>query len=224
MVRTSHKLVVIGALAVMTLGMTGTVLARDGIEAERSSMSPTPSAVKETPRVAETENQAEGAKTAETQNDRGSKRLDADKLNVCEKKTKHVSQVMDRITERATAQLAVFTKISDRTQAFYVAKGKTVAGYQALVAAAATAKQKAQTDIAALKAADAFSCNSADPKGSVAAFKVKTKLVIADLKAYKTAVKNLIVAVKSVQSTEVKPSSSTSPQTTVKPIKTPESN
>ena len=203
MVRITHKLTMLGAVTVFSLtGMVGTVVAQDGISHEvEVSSSPKPStSVRPSTRLTEVENETEHASTSPKPD--VSKRLDKVKLDVCAKKTKHVNQVMNRITERATAQLAVFTKISDRTQAFYTAKGKTVAGYDALVATAATAKLKAQTDIAALKAIDAFKCDSADPKGSVEAFKTKTKLVVADLKAYKTAVKNLIVAVKSVQSTE----------------------
>lgn len=232
MVRFSHKLTMLGAVAVVSLGMTGTVFARNGVGAEGSPSVQPSSSVKPSVRPVETSSQAERAKVAEAEqakkseaeSDRGSKRLDAAKLNVCEKKTKHVAQVMTRITERATAQLAVFTKISDRTQAFYTAKGHTVAGYDALVAAAAAAKLKAQTDITALSAADAFACNSADPKGSVADFKLKVKLVVADLKAYRTAVKNLIVAVKSVQPVEVEPSTSASPSTVVKPTATQGAN
>ncbi len=205
MVRITHKLSVLGAVTVLSLsGMTGVVLAQNGSNNEvEVSSSPQPSTTaRPSVRTAEVENKTEIEHASSSPEPSESKRLTKTNLNVCVKKTKHVNQVMNRITERATAQLAVFTKISDRTQAFYLSKGKTVAGYDILVAAAATAKLKAETNIAALKATGAFTCDSADPKGSVEAFKTKTKLVVADLKAYKTAVKNLIVAVKSVQSAE----------------------
>lgn len=203
MVRFSHKLTILGAVTLLSLsGMAGTVWAQNGLDNEvEVSSSPKPSiSVRPSTRLSEVENETPRASASPKSSD--SKRLSKAKLNVCAKKTKHVNQVMDRITERATAQLAVFTKISDRTQAFYVSKGKTFAGYDALVATATAAKIKAEADITALKAVDSFTCDSADPKGSVEAFKAKTKLVVADLKAYKTAVKNLIVAVKSVQSAE----------------------
>lgn len=218
MVRITHKLTVLGAVSLLVAsGLTGTVLARNGADdtTPEVSSSPRPSTSVMPTRSPSTDT---GRRNGETEAERTSRtetehpsvspraeeshRLAKDKLDVCAKKTKHVNQVMIRINERATSQLAVFTKISDRTQAFYTAKGKTVAGYSALVAAASAAKQKAVTDIAALKSGGAFSCDSANPKGSVEAFKAKTKLVVADLKAYKTAVKNLIVAVKSVQPAE----------------------
>jgi hypothetical protein len=182
-------------------GMAGTVLAQNGVNNEvEISSSPKPSvSLRPSVRPVEVENKTEAPHSSGSPEPALSHRLSKPKLDICAKKTKHVNQVMDRITERATAQLAVFTKISDRTQAFYAAKGNTVVGYDALVAATTAAKQKSVTDIAALKAEGAFTCDSADPKGSVEAFKTKTRLVVADLKAYKTAVKNLIVAVKSVQ-------------------------
>ena len=217
MVKITHKVLVLGAVAMLTLtGMTGSVLARNGADDSlESSSSPQASAsVQPSPRQTEqedsrgrssrveneSENESERASTSPRPDD--SRRLTKAKRNVCEKKTKNVNKVMDRITERATAQLAVFTKISERTQAFYVSKGKVVVGYEALVAATVTAKQKAVSSIAALNATNAFTCDSVDPKGSVVEFKAKVKLVVADLKAYRTSVKNLIVAVKSVQSTE----------------------
>jgi len=205
MVRITHKLTILGAATVLSIsGMTGIVFAQNGTnnEVEVSSSPQASSSVRPSTRVSEVENKTETERASTSPEPSESKRLSKTKLDVCAKKTKHVNQVMNRVTERATAQLAVFSKISDRTQAFYLSKGKTVAGYDALVATAAAAKVKAETDIAALKATGAFTCNSADPKGSVAAFKTKTKLVVTDLKAYKTAVKNLIVAVKSVQSAE----------------------
>lgn len=207
MVRFSHKLTILGAVTLLSLsGMAGTVWAQNGLDNEvEVSSSPKPSiSVRPSTRLSEVENENENEtlRASASPKPSDSKRLSKTKLNACAKKTKHVNQVMNRITERATAQLAVFTKISDRTQAFYVSKGKTVAGYGDLVDTAAAAKQNAVTDITALKAVGAFTCDSADPKGSVEAFKTKTKLVVTDLKAYKTAVKNLIVAVKSVQSAE----------------------
>lgn len=205
MVRITHKLTILGAATVLSIsGMTGIVFAQNGTnnEVEVSSSPQASSSVRPSTRVSEVESKTETEHASTSPEPSESKRLSKTKLDVCTKKTKHVNQVMNRVTERATAQLAVFTKISDRTQAFYLSKGKAFAGYDALVKAAAAAKVQAETDIKALKADGAFTCSSTDPKGSVAAFKTKTKLVVTDLKAYKTAVKNLIVAVKSVQSAE----------------------
>ncbi len=132
----------------------------------------------------------------------GTARLAAAQLNACQKRQTVVNNIMARIVDRGTKQIAVFNTIATRTEAFYVKKGKTVANYVTLVAAVDAAKAKAQTDLAAMKTTNTLACDASNPKGVVSAFQTNLKLEIADLKAYKTAVKNLIVAVKSVQGTD----------------------
>ncbi len=85
-------------------------------------------------------------------------------------------------------------------EAFHAKHGKTVANYDTLLAAAATAKASAQADLDVLKATS-FDCSADDPKGSADAFKANLQAVRESLKEYRTAVKNLIVAVKSAHRT-----------------------
>jgi hypothetical protein len=134
--------------------------------------------------------------------ERQDKRLASAKLKVCEARQKNIEHVMDRSEARAENQLKLFNTITERVEAFYVKKGKTVANYDELVANIATAKAKVQADVATMKGLTSFDCNGEDPKGDVEAFKTAHKAVIQDLKDYRTAVKNLIVAVKSAQGTE----------------------
>jgi len=109
---------------------------------------------------------------------------------------------MSRVSDRGTKQLAVFTKISDRVQAFYLKKGKILDNYDVLVAEVNTTKATAESAVADVKSTSVtFTCDGADPKGAIDAFKTKVQAQRAALKAYKTAVKNLIVGVKSVQGT-----------------------
>jgi TolA-binding protein len=139
----------------------------------------------------------------EHQQDRQNKLTEA-KLKICEVRKKNITRIMTRSVTRAENQLGVFTKISDRVQAFYVKKGKNLSNYDELVSAVHGAKAQAQADIATLKTLNDFTCDGDDPKGDAAAFKAALETVRSDLKAYRTAVKNLIVGVKSVQSTTVK--------------------
>lgn len=156
-------------------------------------------------------------------------RLAENALKLCQKREKRINAIMARTVDRATKQTEVFDKIATRTKEFYTSKGRTVANYDALVAAVDAAKQKTETDLAAMKAESTFKCDSANPKGSATAFKDNLKLAIADLKAYKTAVKNLIVGVKSAQgvtssgreSSSPKPSASVSPSPSVSPSVSP---
>jgi len=149
----------------------------------------------------------------------GAAHLAAAQLKACQKRETAINHIMSRVIDRGGKQIKVFDTIATRTEAFYVSKGKTVASYDALVAAVNTAKTKAETDLAAMKTTDTLACDGTDPKGAVSAFKANLKLEIADLKAYKTAVKNLIVGVKSVQGTD-----SSSPKPSTSPTASPTAN
>lgn len=131
-------------------------------------------------------------------------RLDANKLKACENRKTRITAIMNRSVTRAERQLELFTTISERVKAFYTKKGRTVANYDQLVAAVDAAKAKAQANLDTLKQMDSFECSAEDPKGDVEAFKLALKSINSDLKGYRTSVKNLIVAVKSAQSTAAK--------------------
>ena len=100
-----------------------------------------------------------------------------------------------------------FDAIAAKVQDYYTSKlvpaGKTVSNYDALVAdiqtkksAIQTALTKAQTDISG------FSCTGSDPKGLLKKFSEDMKSVKQALNDYRTAIKNLIVAVHSVTGEE----------------------
>jgi hypothetical protein len=127
-------------------------------------------------------------------------RLAANKLRVCEQRKTRITNIMNRAVTRAERQLNLFSTIAERVKTFYTEKGRVVANYAELVAAVDAAKAKAEADIAALKDLEPFACDSDDPKGQAEAFKLALTTVRKDLKDYRTAVKNLIVGVKSANS------------------------
>lgn len=131
-------------------------------------------------------------------------RLEANKLRVCENRKARIAAIMTRSVNRAEKQIELFSTIAERVKAFYAKKGRTVASYDTMVAAVDAAKAKAQADLETLKTVDSFDCSADDPKGDAEAFKLALKTINQDLKDYRTSVKNLIVAVKSAQSTAAK--------------------
>jgi len=129
-------------------------------------------------------------------------RLTDTRLKVCQNREKTITNIMARVSDRGTKQLAVFSKIADRTEAFYTSKGKTLANYDTLTANVTSTKAAAETAVSEIQSSStSFSCDASDPKGIVTSFKDSLKSEITALKNYKTAIKNLIVGVKSVQST-----------------------
>lgn len=130
-----------------------------------------------------------------------SSKLDENKRKICEKRQAGITRTMNKMQTRGESQLAVFTKIADRTKAFYEQKQRTVENYTDLVAAVDEKKLAAELAVAAGdEAISDFSCDASDPTAMKDLFKAQLSEQIAALKAYKTAVKDLIVGVKSAQS------------------------
>ncbi len=127
-------------------------------------------------------------------------RLADAKLKACQNHEKTITNTMSRLSDRGQKQLDLFSSIADKTEAFYVQKGKPVATYDALVADVVAKKTVAEAAIATVASTSTtFKCDGTDPKGVANSFRGNLKAEIAALKEYKTAVKNLIVGVKSAQ-------------------------
>jgi hypothetical protein len=129
-------------------------------------------------------------------------RLADSKLKACQNRETAITNIMARMSDRGQKQIDLFTTITERVETFYTDKGKTLATYDSLVTAVTDAKTDAQTAVDTTKVTSTgFSCDSDNPKGFVDSFKAAVKTRIDALNTYKTAVKNLIIGVKSVQST-----------------------
>lgn len=149
----------------------------------------------------ETETKTENETASHSASDQKS-RNQTGKQRACQNREHAINNILARIADRGQKQLDLFTTIATRVEAFYVAKGKTLGNYDALVADINAKHMAAQATVNTIKASSVtFSCNESDPKATATSFKDSLKAEIAALKAYKTAVKNLIVGVKSVQST-----------------------
>jgi len=131
------------------------------------------------------------------------KKLSVVKQKVCKLRESHINNIMGRIAERGQKQLDLFTTIATRVEDFYTEKGKVLSNYDQLVADVNSKKTDAQTAVGLVQSQSVeFKCDGTDPKGSALVFKDALKAEISALKNYRTSVKNLIVGVKSVQSTD----------------------
>lgn len=143
------------------------------------------------------------ASEKDRQASRQKERIAGKKLEICQQHTEHITSTMKNLSTRGSEQFTVFEKIAARTQEFVTKKQLAVANYHELVstvntthAAAKAASEKVQT------LGSTWSCSGDSPKASAAEFKLAKRDQITALKAYKTAVKNLIVAVKSAAATK----------------------
>jgi len=127
-------------------------------------------------------------------------RLTDTKLKACQNREKAITNIMSRLADRGQKQLDLFSSIADKTEAFYAAKGRSVTTYDALIVDLTAKKADAQAAVDTIKSTNTtFKCDGTDPKGMVSSFKDSLRAEIAALKEYKTAVKHLIVGVKSAQ-------------------------
>lgn len=122
-------------------------------------------------------------------------------LKSCQVRERVIDKIMARIADRGQRRLDVYSTIATRVEEFYTKKGKTVSNYDALVADVNTKKTAAQDAINLIKTDKAnFKCDGTDPKGVASSFKTDLKAEIQALHAYQQSIKDLVVAVKSVQS------------------------
>lgn len=133
-------------------------------------------------------------------------------LTACKNREAAITNIMTRIDTRGQNQITLFGTIATRVEAFYTKQDKTLSNYDQLVAAVNSAQTQANTDFGTLQTNSTFSCSANDPKGMVTAFQSYLKTEITDLQNYRTAVKNLIVGVASVNGVTVSGSSTSSTQ------------
>lgn len=122
-------------------------------------------------------------------------KLDGKRLEVCEKRETRINELIQSSGEKAKKKLAVFQKIEAGVKQFYDNKGLSAEGYDAAVE---NADAKEADAIAAVDAMIglAFVCDEADGATPGAVIAAAAHARHDALKAYKTAVRELIIVVK----------------------------
>lgn len=131
--------------------------------------------------------------------------LSEDKLKICEKRQSNINDRSTKIAERAAKHLAVFDRITERVITFYTNKGNTFATYDLLVNEVDAKRAAAQATVDHLSSLKAtFNCTDAEPKIAIDGFKTALTEAQTALKEYRASIKDLIVGVKSANSTDTK--------------------
>lgn len=129
-------------------------------------------------------------------------KLEASKLQLCKTRETEINNILSRISDRGTKQADVFDKIATRVKSFYVTKAKPLNNYEALVAQVDATKATVQSAVQKLSYSHiTFSCDGDNPRSVISTFKENLLALNSALKDYRTAIKELIVGVKSVQGT-----------------------
>jgi hypothetical protein len=130
-------------------------------------------------------------------------RLQDAKLKSCQARENAIGQRSTSLTGTVNSMFSKFDAIAQRVEEYYTSKvvpsGKTVSNYDNLVSDIQVKKAAVGTVLLAAQSDSAgFSCTSGDPKGQMTKFRLDMQSVMNALKNYRTSIKNLIVAVRSV--------------------------
>lgn len=181
---------------------------------------------KETPEPTEKpdDEESESPEPSETPRVKGIDRLEGKRLEFCENHQEEVDTRLNSLGRLVANILGKFDAIAARVQQFYTTKvlpsGKTVANYDALIADIAAKKAAVNTALSNTQAdINGFDCNADNPKGQIRLFRTDMQAVKEALHDYRTSIKNLIVAVKSVIGEDESENESPNPSAT--PAATP---
>lgn len=145
-------------------------------------------------------------------------RLQGTKLQACQAVSVSVVARSTHLANLATQMEKTFTSIADSVEQYYLRKvvptGTTLSSYDTLVAdistkesAVAPLVQTARTD------ATSFSCTGNNPAAALTQYRTDMQAVLKGLQDYRTSIKNLIVAVRTLPSVKL----SGTPAATVAP-------
>lgn len=146
-------------------------------------------------------------------------RLAAKRLEACEKHSDKINNIIQKRSKQATKQLGVFTKISDRVQQFVADKKLTVENYDALVTEIDAKRDAAQAAIET-NTATKFDCSTTSADKPLQVPRTSVETVRTALHDYRTAIKNLIVNVKSSAEKQEATESTDSTESTETPSST----
>lgn len=135
--------------------------------------------------------------TLETERKNGHEKSLEARQKSCQARQAEINTRINNYATAAQRHLAVFEGLQTKVQNFYTTKKLNVTNYDTLLATAQAKQADAQKAVDALKALDVnIDCTSSDPAQSVAAVKTAVANARVALQAYRTAIKDLIVALK----------------------------
>ena len=124
------------------------------------------------------------------------KKLDGTKKPLCEAHKYKINTGIVNVTDRSQNQYSRIDQIFTMTTKYYTDKGLTVSNYDALVATVTQTKAAAEASLKSLQATPKLSCDSDGTKADIQSFLNLRLDKETAFKAYRSAVKALVDAVK----------------------------
>ncbi|OGH11126.1 MAG: hypothetical protein A3B38_02285 [Candidatus Levybacteria bacterium RIFCSPLOWO2_01_FULL_36_13] len=133
-------------------------------------------------------------------------RLEGAKLRTCQVREDAVNKRINNLVRLTENMETKFSSISARVIEYYETKvlpDKSLSNYQELIDEIATKKAAVDSALdSAQSSVGSFSCESDDPKNMYTTFRENMQTVKNALKEYRTSIKNLIVAIRTLNSEE----------------------
>ena len=133
-------------------------------------------------------------------------RLEGAKLRTCQVREDAVNKRINNLVMLTENMETKFSSISARVIEYYETKvlpDKSLSNYQELIDEIATKKAAVDSALdSAQSSVGSFSCESDDPKNMYTTFRENMQTVKNALKEYRTSIKNLIVAIRTLNSEE----------------------
>ncbi|MFZ2125829.1 MAG: hypothetical protein WA087_01330 [Candidatus Saccharimonadales bacterium] len=125
------------------------------------------------------------------------KKLQGQSLEKCQNREMAINNIMARIGDRGEKQIAVIDAVQQKVQTYYTENNISIANYDKLVANITVKKQTATTAMNTVRTMKgSFGCGNDDPKGVATQFKSQASTQSEDITAYKNAVHDLVVEIK----------------------------
>lgn len=134
-------------------------------------------------------------KMRELESEHDKQKSPEERKHACETHKQGIERKFNRIVNNANRMQTRIGKFLDKAVAYKTDKNVTVDNWDALVAAAETAKQTSADSLTSLAAVvPSIDCNSTSVASDIATFKAAASTARDNLKAYKQAVKNVFIA------------------------------
>jgi hypothetical protein len=133
-------------------------------------------------------------------------------MKACQVRESTIKIRMTQLTKLVTTMGTTFDKIASRVMSYYTDKvlpsGKSLSNYSALTDDIAAKRVLIQTALDKAKVdASTFTCTPENPKTQVTQFNTNMRLVKDALKAYRTSINKLIVAIRTLPPVSPTPTS-----------------
>jgi len=116
--------------------------------------------------------------------------------STCKARVTTINNLMSRIVDRGSKQLAVINKTYNELRDYYESSDATINDYAAKIESITTKQTEAQVSVQSLSQYESLDCEGSDPKGQLDVFLGTAQIEYDKLKIYKDSISELLSSIK----------------------------